>query len=144
MVNAIDNRFDQALKDYSTELHFLGTNYVDDVNVGKLHVQLEISKVLMKDGEFTCLEKCMTSQIVTICQLLLVNPATSAVGERSFFPAWRLKTWLRSTTSNLTIRNAHKRRTGKLSLIEAANEFAALNQKSNFGTFKESDLKMSG
>ena len=43
-----------GLKDYSTGLHFLGTNYGD--NVGTVNVQLEISKVLMKDGEFTCLD----------------------------------------------------------------------------------------
>ena len=118
----------------------------------------------MKDGEFTCFddilakikqlseaEKCMITEIITLCKLLLVNPATSAAGERSFSSARRLKTWLRSTMtqtrfSNLTILNTHKQRTDKLCLIDVANEFAALNenQKSNFGTFKESDLKMSG
>ena len=54
-----------------------------------MNVQLEIFKVLMKDGEFTCLhdilakikqlsdaEKCMISGIITICKLPLVNPAT--------------------------------------------------------------------
>ena len=94
--------------------------------------------------------KCMISEIITICKLLLVNPATSAAGERSFSSARRLKTWLRSTMtqtrfSNLTILNTHKQRTDKLCLIDVANEFAALNEnrKSNFGTFKESDLKMS-
>ena len=62
-----------------------------------------------KDGEFACLdnilarikqlseaEKCMISEIITLCKLLLVNPATSAAGERSFSSAQRLKTWLRS------------------------------------------------
>ena len=118
----------------------------------------------MKDGEFNCFddilakikqlseaEKCMITEIVTLCKLLLVNPATSAAGERSFSSARRLKTWLRSTMtqtrfSNLTILNTHKQRTDKLCLIDVANEFAALNEnrKSNFGTFKESDLKMSG
>ena len=134
------------------------------VDVRTLNVQLEIFKVLMKDGEFTCFddilakikqlseaEKCMITEIITLCKLLLVNPATSAAGERSFSSARRLKTWLRSTMtqtrfSNLTILNTHKQRTDKLCLIDVANEFAALNEnrKSNFGTFKESDLKMSG
>ena len=181
MVNAIDNRFNQAsfdvyakmesllvkclnCQDYSTELHFLETNYGEDVDVTTLNVQLEIFNVLMKDGEFTCFdhilakikqlseaEKCMITEIITLCKLLLVNPATSAAGERSFSSARRLKTWLRSTMtqtrfSNLTILNTHKQRTDKLCLIDVANEFAALNEnrKSNFGTFKESDLKMSG
>ena len=48
-----------------------------------LYVQLEIFKVLMKDGEFACLddilakikqlseaEKCMISEIITLCKLL--------------------------------------------------------------------------
>ena len=82
---------------------------------------LEIFKMLMKDGEFTCLddilakikqfseeEKCMISEIITKCKLLLVNLATRAAGERSFRSSRRLKTWLRSMmtqtgSSNLTI-----------------------------------------
>ena len=45
-----------------------------------------------------------------------------------------------------TVLNTHKQRTDKLCLIDVANELAALtdNRKNNFGTFKESDLKMSG
>ena len=133
-------------------------------DVRTLNVQLEIFKVLMKDGEFTCFddilakikqlseaEKCMITEIITLCKLLLVNPATSAAGERSFSSSRRLKTWLPSTMtqtrfSNLTILNTHKQRKDKLCLIDVANEFAALNEnrKINFGTFKESDLKMSG
>ena len=177
-VNEIDNRFNKAsfdvyvkmdsflvkclnCQDYSTELHFLGTNYGEDVDVTTLHVQLEIFKVLMKDGGFTCLakikqlseaEKCMISEIITLCgTLLLVKPATSAAGERSFSSARRLKTWPRptmtqTTFSSWTILNIHKQGTDKLCLIDVANGFAALNKnrKSNFGTFKESDLKMSG
>ena len=137
-------------QDYSTELHFLGTNYGEDVDVRTLNVPLEIFKVLMKDGEFTCFddilakikqlseaEKCMITEIITLCKLLLVNPAISAAGESSFSSAWRLKTWLRSTMTQTRFSNL---RTDKLCLIDVANEFAALNEnrKSNFGTFKES------
>ena len=48
--------------------------------------------------------------------------------------------------SNLTILNTHKQRTEKLCLVAVANEFVALNDnwKGNFGTFRKSDLKMSG
>ena len=48
--------------------------------------------------------------------------------------------------SNLTMLNTHKQRTDKLCLVAVANEFVALNdnRKGNFGTFRESDLKMSG
>ena len=48
--------------------------------------------------------------------------------------------------SNLSIlMNLHKQRTDKLCLVAVANEFVALNdnRKGNFGTFRESDLKMS-
>ena len=58
--------------------------------------------------------------------------------------------WLRSAMiqtrfSNLTT-NREQTNREKLYLIDVANEFAALNEnrKSKFGTFKESDLKMSG
>ena len=78
-------------------------------------------------------------------------PVYSAAGERSFSSARRLKTWLRSTMtqtrfSNLTILNTHKQRTDNLCLIDIANEFTALNnnRRKNFGTFKESDFKISG
>ena len=107
--------------------------------------------ILAKIKQLSEAENCMITEIITLCKLLLVNPATSAAGERSFSSARRLKTWLRSTMtqtrfSNLTILNTHKQRTDKLCLIDVANEFTALNEnrKSNFCTFKESALKMSG
>ena len=48
--------------------------------------------------------------------------------------------------SNLTILTTHKQGTGKLCLVAVANELVALNdnRKGNFGSFRESDLKMSG
>ena len=83
MVNAIDNCFNQAsfymyakveshlvkslnCQDYSTELHSLGRNCGEDVDVRTLNVQLEIFKVLMKEGEFTCLDdiKLMSSSFL--------------------------------------------------------------------------------
>ena len=110
---------------------------VVDERINQLLSNLEKSiKLLMKEGEFTCLddiqakmktfsevEKSMISEIITICNLLLVNPATSAAGERSFSSARRLKTWLRSTMTqtrfgNLTILNTHKQRTDNLCLID--------------------------
>ena len=104
-------------------------DYSTEVDVRTLNVQLKIFKELMKDGEFTCLdnilakikqlseaEKCVISEVIILCKLLLVNPASSAAGERSLSSAWRLKTWLRWTMaqtrfSNLTILNTHKQRT---------------------------------
>ena len=39
----------------------------------------------------------MINEVIMVCKLIQVNPATSAAGERSFSTAQRLKTWLRST-----------------------------------------------
>ena len=38
----------------------------------------------------------LEKNFIVICKLLLVNPATSATGERSFSVARRGKTWLRA------------------------------------------------
>lgn len=162
MDNAIDQRFDQpsfaayakmesllvsALnsKDNSRELQVMETTYADDVNVAMLTAQLEILKVLPKEGDFLCFddivvkikelsipERKMINEVISLCKLILVNPATSASGERSFSTARRIKTWLRSTMtqerfSNLTILISHKERTDRLSLLDVANEFSDRN-----------------
>ena len=98
-------------------------NEVDDVNISVLTAQMEILQVLLKDGDYFCFddntvkikeltnpEREMRKEVITLCKLILVNPATSAAGERSFSTARRLKTWLRSRMnqerfSNLTVLN---------------------------------------
>ena len=82
-------------------------------------------------------------EVITLCELILVNPATGEAGERSFSTARRLKTWLRSRMnqerfSNLTVLNIHKERTDRLSTIDIANEFTDrnTNRKRKFGTFQ--------
>ena len=53
--------------------------------------------MLLKDGDFLCLddiivkikelltpERKMINEVITVCTLILVDPATSAAGERSF------------------------------------------------------------
>jgi uncharacterized membrane protein YjjP (DUF1212 family) len=62
----------------------------------------------------------MISEVITICKLLLVNPATS---ERSFSTARRIKTWLRANMSqrrfsHLAILNTHKIRSDNLRLVD--------------------------
>ena len=102
--------------------------YNDDVNISVLTAQMEILQVLLKDGDYFCFDDIivkikelpnpeweMIQEVITLCKLILVNPATSAAGERSFLTAQRLKTWLRSRMnqeqfSNLTY--TKKERTG--------------------------------
>ena len=84
--------------------------YSDDVNIEMLTTKMEIFKVLLKDGDFLCLddiivkikelltpERKMINEVITVSKLILVDPVTSAAGERSFPTARRLKTWLRLT-----------------------------------------------
>ena len=64
-------------------------------------------------------------------KLILVMPATNATSERSFSALRRLKTWLRTTTSQARLNwcmllHVHKERTDSLSLEELVNEFAIL------------------
>ena len=76
--------------------------YNDDLNISVLTAQM------LKDGDYFCFdditvkikelpspEREMIKEVITLCKLILVNPATSADGERSFSTARRLKTWLR-------------------------------------------------
>ena len=97
-------------QDNSTELQFMEKVYSDDVDIEMLTTKMEILKVLLKDGDFLCLddiivkikelltpERKMINKVIMVCKLILVDPATSAAGERSFSTARRLKTWLRLT-----------------------------------------------
>ena len=97
------------------------TPYNDDVNIWVLTAQMEILQVLLKDGDYFCFddiivkikelpnpEREMIKEVITLCKLILVNPATSAAGERFFSTARRLKAWLPSRMnqerfSNLTV-----------------------------------------
>jgi len=73
MVNAIDQRFDQPsfetyasmesllvktlkAQDNSTELQFLENVYGDDIDIVMLTGQMEILKVLLKDGDCLCFD----------------------------------------------------------------------------------------
>ena len=120
-------------QDKSEELKFMEKLYNDDVNISVLNAQMEILQVLLKDGDYFCFddiivkikelpnpEREMIKEVITLCKLIVVNPATSAAGERSFSTARRLKTWLRSRMnqerfSNLTVLNIRKERTDRLS-----------------------------
>ncbi|CAB4016714.1 Hypothetical predicted protein [Paramuricea clavata] len=177
IVSAINERFDQpsfkayaklealllkSLKseDISYEMAFVKEVYHQDIKVEFLIPQLEIFKVLMKEKKLEYFAEVldavknldhntqqMISEVLTICKLLLVNPATSATGERSFSTARRIKTWLRANMSqrrfsHLAILNTHKIRGDNIRLLDVANVFVSKNdnRKPNFGSFTEQDL----
>ena len=69
-------------------------------------------------------------------------PATNAISERSFSALKRVKTYMRSTTTDnilnhLMTLHIHKEKTDMLDLIEIANEFCERNErrKAKFGKF---------
>ncbi|CAB3978649.1 zinc finger MYM-type 1-like [Paramuricea clavata] len=131
-----------------------------DIKVEFLIPQLEIFKVLMKEKKLEYFAEVldavknldhntqqMINEVLTICKLLLVNPATSATGERSFSTARRIKTWLRANMSqrrfsHLAILNTHKIRGDNIRLLDVANVFVSKNdnRNRNFGSFMEQDL----
>ena len=60
----------------------------------------------------------MITEVIVICKLLLVNPATSVTVEWSFSMARRVKTWLRANMkqqrfNNVTLLHIHETRTDK-------------------------------
>ena len=90
-------------QDVSSQIDYMKENYADDVRTGYIFSQLEILKVLIKDAQInwfadvlkavkslTDHERHMITEAIVLCKLLLVEPATSATGERSM--ARRVKT----------------------------------------------------
>lgn len=136
-------------------------SYNDDINFDSLKAQLQVLRQILKDrGAMECFhdvlcevkklpkkERHLIGEVVILCKLLVVNPATSACCERSFSAAHRLKTWLRSNIkqqrfSNLTILNYHKKLTESLDVIKIANTFAGRNENrmKNLDIFTNADL----
>ena len=74
------------------------------------------------------------SQVEALVRLLLVVPASSAEAERSFSALRRLKTWLRSSTSqtrlnNLAMCHVHQEKLDRLDLEEICQSFIRANDK---------------
>ena len=92
----------------------------------------------------------LMSQAGLLLQLLLVMPATNACSERAFSAVRRVKTYLRSTMTQLRLNSlmllhVHKELTDSVSLIDVANDFVAGNdhRREVFGqAFKPSDVKV--
>ena len=146
-------------QDISSEIKYVKDNYSEEVKIEFLLPQFDIFRVLMKNEKLECfsdileavkelhpIQKQMISEIINVCVLLQVNPATSATVKRSFSTARRIKTWLRAKMTqkrfnHVTILNTHKDRTDKLRLLDVGNEFFQKNdRKRNFGKFTAKDL----
>ena len=78
-------------------------------------------------------------------------PANNAVSERSFSAMKRVKTYLRSTTSDcrlnhLMVLHVHKDRTDSLNMVEVANAFVEQNDSRHpiFSVFKKDGVPKQG
>ena len=65
------------------------------------------------------------SEVLLLGKIFMVMPATNAVSERSFSALKRIKSYLRSTTSNnrLMVLHVHKDKLDKLDLVKVAKVF---------------------
>ena len=135
------------------------SRYTDDVDLTALKTELLIFKQIFKEkvNHFDDVLKAMeetTSDIrllfpnvMTVIQLLLINPATSATPGKSFSVARRIKTWLRSSMTRsrfnfVSFLHKQKDLVDGLDVISVADDFVSLNSVrcNNFGTFTKSDL----
>ncbi|KAI6656107.1 Zinc finger MYM-type protein 1-like [Oopsacas minuta] len=77
-------------------------------------------------------ERVFFSEVIKAVKIILVMPATNAVSERSFSALRRLKTWLRTTTTQSRLNwcmllHVHKEKTDALQMISVGNEFISRN-----------------
>ena len=91
--------------------------------------------------------KIAMSEVIKAAKILLVMPATNAISERSFSAMKRVKTYLRSTTTDnrmnhLMLLHVQKERVDNTSLIDVAHEFVERvdSRKQVFGQFSNRDL----
>ena len=160
-VQSAEKSWRSALKaarneDHSSELHFVLDFYKDDFVHSSLRLQLELLTTSFSSCEHqpTLIEvrdyfrslspaqqSCM-SEIFTLLKLIMVIPATNAVSEWSASAVRRMKTYLRSTVTqlhfnNLLVLHVHTERTVILQLTASLNEFVSgsKHRSSLFGTF---------
>ena len=121
-INSIKHRFDQPgyrMYQHLESLLLKSTNggrfeitqfYGADIEGSMLQVQLQTLATHFKDEsqvnlqdivayfkKLSLLERQIYSEVLTILNLILVNPSTNSVSERSFSAMRRIKTYLRST-----------------------------------------------
>ena len=133
------------------EFEFVCNFYASDIEKQMLGSQLPLLNTLVKhdlpdsDKELSipyvskvlsglsCAQRVAFSQVMEVMNLLLVLPATNATSERSFSTLRRVKTYLRSTTSQLRLNNlmvlhTHKEEADTLDLDAVINEFVSVKE----------------
>ena len=94
----------------------------------------------------TAAERVLFSEVVSLVRIVVVNPATNAVSERTFSAMRRLETYLRSTMlqkrlNTVMVLHVRKERTDSLSVVDLGNEFVMnIECRCSVYTFSEKDL----
>ena len=137
---------------FDEEYKFVTDFYKDDFDAGKLRMQLNILSTNFPHKTVSNLydvmpylrelfpgQRSLMSEVCTLASLILVMPATNTVSERSFSALRRLKSYLRSTMTQLRLNNlmVHKSRTDNLLCKDIAADFVSgsSHRQSIFGTF---------
>ena len=143
------------------KIEFLNENYGDEMTTYLLKSELEIWKTIFNDLKPLCFKDIRSTlgslseskrkqipNLIKICQLLIVNPATSCTAERSFSTTRRLKSWLRASMTTKRFNafatlNSNKDLTDKLHFMEIGNEFISKNCERfhQYGQFTKDDFK---
>ena len=92
-------------------------------------------------------QRKLVPNIIHICKLLIINPATSATPESTFSSGRNIKTWQRSTTkakryNSLSLLYIYKELTDQIDIVDVGNEFVEKyeERKNIFGKFSKEDL----
>ena len=118
------------------QLQLLQYHFEGDIDCLEFCAQLPIFRILLNNGDgivnfhdilnsvkaLKLEQRCLISSVISICKLILVNPATTATAERSFSLARRFLTWLRSKMgqkrfNNLALLHFHKERIDAIDII---------------------------
>ena len=145
-----------ASEDASKETSYLEATDGTEININLFStVEADILRTIFRELKRDCFQDirdeveslpkgqlCLLPNAVKILELLLVNPSTTAKPERSFSLAWRIKTWLHSTSAttrfnSLLVLYAQKFVTDSIDLGEVANKFTTKcdSRKPIFGRF---------
>ena len=128
-------------ENFDKDLKEITRFYCTDTEASMLHVQLQTLATHFKDETQVTLQDIVAyfkklsppehqiySEVLTIVNLVLVNPSKNSVSERSFSAMRRIKTYLRSTMSqqrlnNIMVLHIHRDKTDKLSMTDFANKY---------------------
>lgn len=108
-------------------------------NLGYDKEKFKVTDLIKLLQSFDQSQRTLLSEVVKIAKLLLVMPSTNAISERSFSALKRVKTYLRSTTTNLRLNNLmvlhiHTDSVEKMDLTQIGDEFIDKHQ-SRIDTF---------